>query len=209
MSAALILSPAPAQEPAGTPPPRKSVIDLHEQFMQELELVDQTVEDTSALSTSLRHQHPGLRHPAAFTTVYRVPGRDDLLMRADGGLFAVFPQSVYLNQRGILTAVMPPNTVFHIGRKSLAELGAPDPEDVEALDDEPPPARPAAEVEETPWIGTRVIGVAEAEHQPAGRSTARTIASDPLYRSRRLRELMHAAVAKAADDEPGAASTDR
>jgi hypothetical protein len=76
-----------------------------------LVLVDQGREDVGALGTSLRMEGVDMRLPAGFQRVYRVPGRDDLLMRGNGALFAIFPESVYRATRNGRVAVAPPGTV--------------------------------------------------------------------------------------------------
>ncbi|MHC4989552.1 MAG: hypothetical protein ACYTGC_01105 [Planctomycetota bacterium] len=84
-----------------------------------LKPLDQRVEDFNPLSTSLRVMESGLRQPADFDQVFRLPGSNKL-MRAEGALYAVFPQSVYVRpprrsrQRGLVAAV-PPDTLFYIG----------------------------------------------------------------------------------------------
>jgi hypothetical protein len=80
-----------------------------------LVLVDQGREDVGALGTSLRMEGVDMRLPAGFQRVYRVPGRDDLLMRGNGALFAIFPESVYRATRNGRVAVAPPGTVYSIG----------------------------------------------------------------------------------------------
>lgn len=82
-----------------------------------LERVDPLYGDSSPLSESLRdvEMQIDLRSPVGFQNVYRVPGRDDLLMRQSGGVYAIFPQSVYVPVRGGSAATVPPGTVFSIG----------------------------------------------------------------------------------------------
>ena len=80
-----------------------------------LQIVDQTVADVSDLSASLRAIDPGLSRPSGFDRVYRVPGNDDLVMRANGGLYAVFPHSRYDFGPAGPVAVVPDGTVFYIG----------------------------------------------------------------------------------------------
>ncbi len=80
-----------------------------------LEAVDQTIEDVSALSASLRKIETGLRQPSDFEHVYRVPGEDDRLMRIHGALHAVFPRSVYARDRKGLRPLIPNDTVFYVG----------------------------------------------------------------------------------------------
>jgi hypothetical protein len=95
--------------------------------------VDQAIEDVSLLSTSLRKIEPGLGQPNDFARVFRVNGRQDLFMRQQGGLYAVFPESDYgPDKEGRLQALIPDGTVFYIGRPAL-------------LDSEPAPADPAPE----------------------------------------------------------------
>ncbi len=82
-----------------------------------LQRVDPLIGDTSPLGESLRavNMQTELRLPTGFQQVYRVPGRDDLLMRASGGMYAIFPQSVYMPVEKGIAALIPPGTVFAIG----------------------------------------------------------------------------------------------
>jgi hypothetical protein len=83
-----------------------------------LQRVDPNREDIGPLSESLRRMdfQADFRTPMGFQNVYRVPGRDDLLMRASGAVYAVFPQSVYVATGDGLAATVPPGTVFSIGQ---------------------------------------------------------------------------------------------
>jgi len=81
----------------------------------DLEIVDAGTEDVGALGTSLRQPGHDARLPTAFQRVYRVPGDEGKLMRGNGALFAVFPESVYRRTARGAVAVAPPGTVFHIG----------------------------------------------------------------------------------------------
>ena len=76
--------------------------------------LDASVEDVGPLSHSLRRVDSGLRQPTSFENVYRLPG-SSLLARADGALYAVFPQSVYANTQQGQFPLIPAGTVFHIG----------------------------------------------------------------------------------------------
>ena len=60
-----------------------------------LDIVDQQVEDVSPLAVSLRESQTSLRQPADFGRVYRFQDDSNRLARAQGGLYAVFPRSVY------------------------------------------------------------------------------------------------------------------
>ncbi len=102
---------------------------------QDLKPVEQTIEDIGPLGQSHRILPEDLRLPTGFERVYRVPGSadqfrfnanqghtDDMLMRINGALRAVFPRSVYIPTRRGLKTDVPPGTVFHIGQP-LAENG--------------------------------------------------------------------------------------
>ena len=86
-------------------------------------VVDQ-VGDRNSLSHSLRVMPVDLS-PHGFERVYAVPGRDDLLMRTNGALYAVFDQSTYARdpqKRGTMRAVIPAATVFYIGRPDFRTI---------------------------------------------------------------------------------------
>lgn len=86
-------------------------------------VVDQ-VGDRHSLSHSLRVMPVDLS-PHGFERVYAVPGRDDLLMRTNGALYAVFDQSTYARdpqKRGAMRAVIPAATVFYIGRPDFRTI---------------------------------------------------------------------------------------
>ena len=80
--------------------------------------------DRNSLSHSLRVMPVDLS-PHGFERVYAVPGRDDLLMRTNGALYAVFDQSTYSRdpqRRGAMRAVVPAATVFYIGRPDFRTI---------------------------------------------------------------------------------------
>lgn len=83
--------------------------------VRDLEPIEQRIEDVDPLATGFRRIELGLRQPFGFEEVYRVPGDDERFMRIDGGLYAVFPQSVYTNRRFGELPLIPANTVFWIG----------------------------------------------------------------------------------------------
>ena len=58
-------------------------------------VIDQKVGDRNSLSTSSRVMQVDLS-PHGFERLYAVPGRDDLMMRTNGALYAVFSQSAYI-----------------------------------------------------------------------------------------------------------------
>lgn len=80
-----------------------------------LEVVEAGSEDVGPLSTTLRDDPFDMRVPTGFSRVYRVPGRDDLLMRGNGALFVVFDESVYRRTRRGTMPVVGDGAVFHIG----------------------------------------------------------------------------------------------
>ena len=90
---------SPANEPVSSPP-----VPL-----------DQGVADQNPLSSSLRETQSGLREPSGFLQVYPVPGHPDLLMRINGGVYAVFPRSEYTAMHRRMLPLIPANTVFYIG----------------------------------------------------------------------------------------------
>jgi len=94
--------------------------------VRDLEPVEQTFEDVSPLATGFRRIELGLRSPTGFEQVYRVPGDDDHYMRIDGGLYAVFPRSVYANTRAGEVPLIPANTVFWIGQPDFLMQPAAD-----------------------------------------------------------------------------------
>ena len=82
-----------------------------------LQRVDQSISDVSPLSGSLRQvdMAADLRSPMGYQQVFRVPGRDDLLMRANGAMYVIFPQSEYVRTKYGMTPVIPAGTIFSIG----------------------------------------------------------------------------------------------
>ena len=81
--------------------------------------VEQTVGDQGPLDGSLRLVDRGLALPAGYRFVYR--REDGGMMRANGGLVAVFPKSIYVpTQRGLIPDV-PPGTRFVIGGLPMGE----------------------------------------------------------------------------------------
>lgn len=95
--------------------------------IEHLQPIEERVGDVGPLSTSLREIYPGLAVPSGFQQVYRVPGRDDVLMRLDGGVVAVFPRSEYERTDSGVVPVVPAGTVFYIGlpqTNGLADFSA-------------------------------------------------------------------------------------
>ena len=95
------------------------------QDLTEFEPVEASVADVSVLSTSLRVQELGLDPGTGFTQVYQVPGVPGAHFRANGGLFAVFDQSVYLSWNGMSFPEVPPSTTFYIGAPAFLKVQEP------------------------------------------------------------------------------------
>lgn len=77
--------------------------------------------DTSPNAVSLRHLEVDQRLPTGFEGVYQFSKVDafghgqNLFMRIDGAITAVFPRSVYVPAREGMIPEVPPDTIFHIG----------------------------------------------------------------------------------------------
>lgn len=103
--------------------------------------VDASVADRNSLSTSLRAMPVDLS-PHGFQRVYSVPGRDDLLMRSNGALYAVFSQSSYARdpRRGSTVVTVPASTIFYIGRPNFATIRSTGVRDVSLVREQDAPA---------------------------------------------------------------------
>jgi hypothetical protein len=165
----------------------------------DLEPIDQTIEDVSVLSMSLREIEPGLRQPNDFSRVFRIPGKQDMFMRQQGGLYAVFPESVYgVDKKGKLLAVVPNDTTFYIGRPPML--------DAEATPGDPPadglrqgridlrinPNRASTAQAAVP-PGRYETSSTGVSIKPGARITLPAIVGDEEYRQRRVRGLMRRA----------------
>jgi hypothetical protein len=97
-------------------------VDVEPVRAVDLRPVDQTVADRGPLDGGLRTVEFGLQMPSGYSQVFARPGGG--FMRANGGLVATFPQSIYVaTQQGILPDI-PASTVFVIGGMPLgAEPG--------------------------------------------------------------------------------------
>jgi hypothetical protein len=87
-----------------------------------LETVDAGVADRNGLDTSTRMLPIDLRLPTGFSSVYRVPGRDDMLMRGNGALYAVFAQSTYRRSARGAIPITPAGVVYSIGLPGGADF---------------------------------------------------------------------------------------
>lgn len=162
--------------------------------------IDQAVADYNELSTSLRVIEPGLEQPSQFDSVYRI--EDGRYTRVNGALHAVFPNSVYkLYKKGRrslgLLPVVPANTTFFIGPPPTFEENDPvapgqirsaigaglriDPRVTTQVD-----ATSAGPLGPTPPTAPRSV----VHRRPPRVASVATIATDPVYRARRIRALL-------------------
>lgn len=152
-------------------------------------VVEQGFDDRGPLSRGLRLIFPGLHQPGSFERVETIPGRSDLFMRIAGGVYAVFPRSMYVSTRQGDVAMIPDGVTFYIGPPPF-------------LDDAPVPTAPRR-VDEAmmlpPSAGTKVITVETpnaASSAPRNESPSAphpSIAEPTAYRASRLQELMRRA----------------
>ena len=184
-----------AQAPAASGP-APTTVDISE--VGSLELVDPGHDDVSPLAESIWSDlRVDLQAPAGFSSIYRVPGRDDLFMRASGGVFAVFPRSDYgYNAEEGVFPLIPPDTVFHLSPVTLADLAnqtstsakaALPFNDMAALNDRidmrlaPTPATPADRLHTGPLdpridlSAARAVGSAGSVSAPPNDDTAPTV----------------------------------
>lgn len=153
-----------------------------------LRTVEEGIDDASPLARSTRLAPRDLRKPTDFERVYELTAPDGKVsyVRIDGGLAAVFPQSVY-NTKG--DAPYPPGLVFHIGTADLlASARAPEITPAPArnrLDtriDRAAPTRPAIEPEPAESVRPEAIpGPPE-------------IITNEIYRRLRIAQLLESAL---------------
>ncbi|MAY74474.1 MAG: hypothetical protein CMJ31_07185 [Phycisphaerae bacterium] len=92
-------------------------------------LVDQGYTDVSPLQTSLRNIQAQLRAPTGFEELFDIGvdrSGETVYARSDGGVTALFPQSIYAPTGTGDIALIPPGTTFVIGSPSndlLQRLG--------------------------------------------------------------------------------------
>lgn len=162
--------------------------------------VDQRIEDVSPLGLSLREMQPTLREPNNFQELYRFRGDDENLVRAQGGLYLVFPRSIYeVDKKGNVFPLIPPNTVFYIGpppgwrvSSAMQAVARNEVADAARIDDRLDLRIPPGLVVETP-TGEPIRHQAGAAATQPPALPANRIMLDPEYRAKRLRALMRAA----------------
>ena len=192
-----------------------------------LEVVDQAVSDRGPLDVSLRQRESGLALPTGFRKVYRLPGEEsgfgvgdrtsDRLMRANGGMAAVYEQSIYLQtEQGILPDV-PASTTWVIGGIPLASepghgmLLPIDPLNIGRLPqfrrnaNPPAPARVSGEragFRVGTWVsaqGEGKLSECTANQAPPKSSGCRFL-DDRAYRAARLQSLVNSTRRRLAED---------
>jgi len=88
--------------------------------------IDQGLADRNTLGTSLRSLPQAIDEGRSFGRLYVDPQRSDRFLRRQGGLAAVFPQSVYIGEGANGIAVVPPGTIFELGwnREAVPGIGS-------------------------------------------------------------------------------------
>lgn len=85
--------------------------------------------DRSAISDSLRVSATDLRNPSGFTNIYEVDQRPDVLVRANGAVYAVFPLGDYAlvkkDKRPYVQVLVPPGTMYYIGEPNWRRVWLP------------------------------------------------------------------------------------
>ena len=177
----------------------------------DLRPLDQRVEDTSPLSRSLRSVERGLSAPTGFQQIYRFPGEEELYMRVNGGIYALFPQSAYSPGANGPIPLIPAGTIFYIGQPELdrtGQAGPSTPQDEGRVGEDPygrlnmrvyPDRGGQAEYRRTSRSAATVPFTGVDRRQPRedsavpNHSNASTIVTDARYRENRIRELMQSA----------------
>lgn len=155
------------------------------------ERVEQGTADVGPGQASLRTIAPDLRTPGEFDSVFELermnrfapPGqrKSVFFARAEGGLTAVFPRSVYApSGQGALVPQIPPDTVFYLGlppefRKGAA-AGAPAPNKLDL-------SFAAAEAE-------RALHPFPDRREPIPVVPRRTLFENEEYRKQRVADLL-------------------
>jgi hypothetical protein len=169
----------------GSPVRRVSGLSAAGPLRAPFEVVDAGREDTGDLATSIRRLPLDLRLPTGFDRVYRVPGRDDLYMRANGALYAVFPKSEYRATRRGEQPVTPTDVVYRIGLAPEGPLV-------------PPPAPNAARIDRR--IDARIAAAPTPATEPMGRGASGDRTSNPSPSAPATSDADPAALSHAATD---------
>jgi len=169
-----------------------------------VEVVEPYFSDDGPMARSLRQMQVSLQLPVGFNRIYRTP--DGRLMRVSGGLYAMFPRSVYYESKFGPTPTIPSDTVFFIGPPDLS--GAPDHAPPDGRVDQRVGLRIGSAVRSAALrtnhvvplrvgAGPPVLGGSRSmrSHGVESDESAPAFVADPSYRARRARELMRRAAA--------------
>lgn len=205
--AAVVLAaapPPPAPRPPTSPPGavgrapgRAATIDV-----RDLRRVEPLVADANPLSFAGRVQGANLSVPSSFGAgLYQIPANANSryagwFVRAQGGMYAVFPRSDYAVQDDRIFAVIPPGTQFFMGGvpgalQAGARPGGPSSPLPPRAEPSPPPIVPdfaARPDDERP----RVLTDAARPPEDGAARVARALASEG-FRGARLESLLQAA----------------
>ena len=140
--------------------------------------VDPGTSDVSPNAASLRRMEVDLRRPTGFDGVYQLSKVDafgrgqNMFMRIDGGVTAIFPRSVYVPTAAGLVPQIPPGTVFQIGPL-------------------PQPAAASGHISQN-HMDTRLRVPEGTDEPPVIRDVpvSRSLISNEVYRRRRLESLL-------------------
>ena len=138
--------------------------------------------DVSPHAISTKKLELDLRLPTGFDGVYQVSQKNaigqtqNLFMRIDGAVTAVFPRSVYVPTEAGLVPDIPPGTVFHIGPVVEQRRDKPRVRPESMVD-----ARTSSEPAPAPLIGL-------------ASSSPTSLITDEAYRQRRVEALLSFAV---------------
>ena len=147
-------------------------------LMAQPERIDPGYADVSPHAISVKRMELDLRLPTGFDGVYQFSQQNaigqtqNLFMRIDGALTAVFPRSVYVPTEVGMVPDIPPGTVFHIGPVVEQRRDKPRVRPESMAD-----ARTSSEPEPAPLIGLAV-------------SSPTSLITDEAYRQRRVEALL-------------------
>lgn len=92
-----------------------------------LQPIDEGIADRGSGAVSFRRIEVDQRQDTNFDHIYTAPGRPDLLMRRDGAITAIFPQSIYAVSKGGMIPMIPAGTIYFLGTPSCDDPCLPAP----------------------------------------------------------------------------------
>lgn len=96
-------------------------------FPEQLQPIDEGIADRGSGAVSFRRIAVDQRQDTNFDHIYSAPGRPDLLMRRDGAITAIFPQSLYGVTKGGMIPMIPAGTLYFLGTPSCDDPCLPAP----------------------------------------------------------------------------------